>query len=1520
MLCVALLLAGNSSAMASEAVEPATEAVEATETMKGEPVDEAVTESEAESESESESETEDAKTEQPETETVDYTFENDEVVITVSAKTDVLPAEAELSVKPITADDELAEVESRLASDAQKNNYEIAGFLAYDICFLADGEEVEPDGTVQVVMNYKEAAIPESVTNAEKTSVSVMHLEETECSVRVEEVTGTIEMNETNAVENASFVTESFSTFTITWKYSSYSSLKINVHYWDGTNGTEIVGNQTRTVSIVDGEEKEFSSFANEIDGYKYVKAAIQKDGSKEVTRVQASSSGYWPKVYTLTLYNGDVEAGSTNSNSPDSMDVYLIYEKSALAISDSVETDGTISVKNPPEGAAEYVWYKSVNGGEYTEVVRQKYKSGDYSVSEDGTSLNIVLSGGALNDSQTSVKYKVAAFDPDGKELASSEEYNVTYYNKVQNGSFESPVNEECNVQADQYDDMTMHQFLYENHPEVIWKATAKGVHNYSKGEVELEIVSTKTEKDRKNVHDWYSWYCGEYDYQDPTYNSYSAVQAADGVQFAEINCEAEAALYQDVLTVKGQELNYWLSHRARGTSPYSNPEYDTMYVVIMPTSVAKTAGDNGGEVDTQAELSRILEGHKTDSGIEKGIYLTGDYEGTYIRKIRSDDQSWHYYEGTYESASYMTRFFFVAGEVSEIASGNAKVGNFVDNIGFSQELPPASDGTFSLQIQKTIEGISNEEDLEKAKESLTFTITATVNDEEDTAAPLAGEKIKGDESGWKWTTNNDGSVTGTYSWKDQKIAEDKTYVYTVEESGAAVDGYNLTTVRDVTSSSRIDDSHAAIKGKNSAIFTFTNTYEKKPASENVSASTRELDKSAHVKSWEDRTYDITLDATVYDTVATSETKAINVALVFDASGSMLFPSDLVEVENVSSLNQLDKNTDYFYVSTDKSATVYRVYYQNGMWRYTDASYAKSNSASEYKYTAGQTIYYSTTGKTRLEYLKDSTCELIQALPEGSVVSLVTFNSQASVYNFNTNKSESYSDSSASTSYSIALNESNRSQLINAINDITTDGGTRQDYALECAKKVMDQTFSNDQDSYVIFLTDGCLNCGGGTYTDGAWNNAINAAKTIQNSGAIIYSVGIDLDLNDQMASAKDLMKQAATSEDTYENIKSNDLGDTFRDLTKEMTNSKDVSVTYAVRDYIDDRFEIADEDQIKALGGTIGQDDNGVYVLWENISQTEKWEKTFTVIAKADYEGGNAVTTNKEGSGIFVAGEDPRYFENPVVNVKPNLTVKDAETTIFLGEKVPFDSEEVGNMTDWTDGTWYADEACTEELAIAGKAIYPEDTVTYYQKVTVKFDSPTDESNENTDNHTAGDAEDYELSEVGKYMVNVVSGELDITKRSQSTKEALGGAEYELRMKNQTGGIPYTTSAFASSLDDETKGQIAFTNLPVGEYELVETIAPEGYAVSNNVYKVVVSSAGIEVSLNESGVASDLLQADEALRNVKASFDIFDVMVYSLPEAGGAGIFAYMFGGMFLMMAGACCIFASRRKAYRQ
>ncbi len=177
----------------------------------------------------------------------EVTYEDDTVKVTVSAdEKGIIPNKATLQVVPISnsgdTKDQYKEVEKKLQEKAESEEYEIAGFLAYDISFVdKDGKEVEPDGEVRVSLEYKNAVLPEGLTEeeAKDAEVSMLHLEEDEkgkvkdvVDMAEKEQIEAIATTESQQVEKVAVKTESFSTFTITWtrKGSDPFSFTTNIY------------------------------------------------------------------------------------------------------------------------------------------------------------------------------------------------------------------------------------------------------------------------------------------------------------------------------------------------------------------------------------------------------------------------------------------------------------------------------------------------------------------------------------------------------------------------------------------------------------------------------------------------------------------------------------------------------------------------------------------------------------------------------------------------------------------------------------------------------------------------------------------------------------------------------------------------------------------------------------------------------------------------------------------------------------------------------------------------------------------------------------------------------------------------------------------------------------------------------------------------------------------------------------------------------------------------------------------
>lgn len=348
------------------------------------------------------------------------------------------------------------------------------------------------------------------------------------------------------------------------------------------------------------------------------------------------------------------------------------------------------------------------------------------------------------------------------------------------------------------------------------VWQTTGTG--KEGKVGADIEIVKAGVSGGARA----YSWngstYSDGHDWANAAY---------DGGQFAELNCEAAGALYQDVLTKEGTSLNYWLAHRARGDDA-NETQRDTMFLVIMPT---KTAQDH--KLTTQTNLEDYL----TELGVDynatdstPGSSPVYDDNGIMVLRVTSSNQAWQYINGFngYTAKSSLTRFFFMSGKT---ASHNNTVGNFLDQVGFSQELPPVADDEFSLQIRKNFNGLGNK-DISTVKDQIRFKISATkegvaLTDDQITAlfgcTSISGTDMK---------QEMDGSLV--YTLNNRKINKSDTYQVTITEENAELEGYTLTA--SAQTSVQTDNADpttkdgsviSELKGKVTAIVSFTNEYE---------------------------------------------------------------------------------------------------------------------------------------------------------------------------------------------------------------------------------------------------------------------------------------------------------------------------------------------------------------------------------------------------------------------------------------------------------------------------------------------------------------------------------------------------------------------------------------------------------------------------------------------------------------------------------------------------------------------
>ncbi len=911
------------------------------------------------------------------------------VTIHVYAEAGVLPEDAELSVTPIVkkeitedmSEEEKAEAEEinaqyeeteqKLKEDVEPEteaamddaavnavntisaeNAEtdetagktLEGFLAYDISFLVKDEngekvEIEPEGEVKVSFEFDEAVIPEGVS--EDAKVAVKHLKEDESvegGIVVEDVTENAEVtiNESAAVEAMSLTTDSFSTFVITWTVGPWyaeTDFRVSFHYVyvDGNDVTEIPEdeytpesglkleeNQTYDLfqyapKTIEGNENSYYTFSNTI-------RVNGKTNGVEIKELRTESEdnlvGTTYKVKYVTAQNEETDWLSSERGGETEGHIYFIYEKSdaPLFIKDNIMEEGTLQAIYNGEGTVtSYTWSKcSEENGIYTDVEKVNYEGGASNLSDDDSALYPAYDEGARQ------WYKVEVTLENGDTIESAA-FQVPYYDELQNGSFETP-QVTGNSSNMQYGNQ---EYLDEGG---VWQSTGEVYNDYYGKDVALEIVH-EGRPDGDNAYSWYNdWYSA----------------AVDGTQFAELNCQAAGALYQDVLTMEGTELYYWLSHRARGNEMTNNPEYDTMYLVIMPTSVAV---DNN--LTTQNRLENYLQELGSTIGqqfsqvgqnVERNEENTSD--GIRIVRITSNDQEWQKnIFGSYIPTSSLTRFFFVAGWTdADAGSGKAPTqGNFLDKVGFSQDLPEVQDDQFTIRIQKNFEGLDAQH-IDEVRKSIQFKLSAIDN---NTQRELTDDELV-NLFGKAYITGKDMTyANGSISWvlPNRSIDPNVSYTVTVEEVGADVDGYvmntSVKTSVTVGDGEPVESSEAEIKnlqGKTMAQITFTNTYDR---SDNKTVN--------FTKVWDDGNDQ-------FDTRPDSLEVTLKATVSINGTTRELTGEELGEVELTQTLNAPDWSTSWevpvYYYPEDGSEKIA-----------IDYTVEEGENTSDYEYEASEIV-----------------------------------------------------------------------------------------------------------------------------------------------------------------------------------------------------------------------------------------------------------------------------------------------------------------------------------------------------------------------------------------------------------------------------------------------------------------------------------------------------------------------------------------------------------------------------------
>ena len=645
---------------------------------------------------------------------------------------------------------------------------------------------------------------------------------------------------------------------------------------------------------------------------------------------------------------------------------------------------------------------------------------------------------------------------------------------------------------------------------------------------------------------------------------------------------------------------------------------------------------------------------------------------------------------------------------------------------------------------------------------------------------------------------------------------------------------------------------------------------------------SSLDYNKTAKVLNWDDRTYQINITASskVQNSTTVQEKKTGDAMLVFDLSGSMNgnmsgggTPKAQILGSYKDKKNELDTTKIYYYGndSSNASGTTddYKKYYKYPMiyvensWQYWNGRKWIAISDNDAK-----TIY---TWESRINALKEAAIGFVVSTAGSSP------DSKIGISIFKDDKGELINK--------LEKVGSNPTEMIKNIAKMTAAAGTYPAKGLDIAKEQLKNSDGTNS-KYVILFSDG----------DPSSRNAKTSAETsigqLKTEGYYIYTVGLGV-----TNTTKEWLKGlASNAEYALTATNANELKTIFQTIQQNINHPVEIKNAEII-DVIDNKFVILDKSNQPITKDTVGIKDgisvgdgkvyydetnDRFFIKWteQTISHSSKgadgvvtpgWSRTITVKAKDDYIGGNNVATNISPDSKISTGYGEAVLPQPKVNVKAELKVKDKAVTIYKGDSLPDKSTVLTEMFDLAGNTnkynisadsftikWYSKSECTPETEV--NDLTADTGATYYLKVSYNAGEPSAESNANTSNNIAGDA-DHIVDAVNKndltkpygvYTIKVISGEIQITKKLESTLDTK--CTFYFSIKDESGKeIKKVSITVPANSDEATYVGDELKNLPRGTYTVSEEDS-DGYVLTDYQVGTSTNCRNISDTQNES------------------------------------------------------------------
>lgn len=181
--------------------------------------------------------------------------------------------------------------------------------------------------------------------------------------------------------------------------------------------------------------------------------------------------------------------------------------------------------------------------------------------------------------------------------------------------------------------------------------------------------------------------------------------------------------------------------------------------------------------------------------------------------------------------------------------------------------------------------------------------------------------------------------------------------------------------------------------------------------------------------------------------------------------------------------------------------------------------------------------------------------------------------------------------------------------------------------------------------------------------------------------------------------------------------------------------------------------------------------------------------------------------------------------------------------------------------------------------------------------------------------------DTVNAEIEIVNSYDPKTMDVDLQKYGSSYDVSNQQSGAKFDLykgSINNTSQEIEWESNPTQKDIEvKNSTEEIELMGLASGYYKLQEVKAPAGFQLLDEEIFFKVDADQKTITLIDGQTGADLISGQQMWRIEKGNqIQIQNKALYSLPSAGGPGIFLYMIGGTLLLIAGSLMIYINRRK----